>query len=176
MKKRFRRAHAEAGNQARVRRPLTSVDRAGLDVSPAAESLVTVRGEMRECARRLMLKEGRRGLLRERGAAGTGKEEGNGCGGDPFQRGRRKPGEKGAVAVRTKRTGKVGGGLEGNVVDLLVELVGYYRKIIPWGKNAPLKAYRERGKVVWTRGQATFCLRSGLERIRRNAGSKRGGQ
>ena len=94
MKKRFRRAHAEAGNQARVRRPLTSVDRAGLDVSPAAESLVTVRGEMRECARRLMLKEGRRGLLRERGAAGTGKEGVGGYGGDPFHGGKRRPGEK----------------------------------------------------------------------------------
>ena len=44
-------------------------------------------------------------------------------------------GRKGAVAVSTK--GAVGGGgrPEGNVVDLMVELVGYYGKTVRGGRT-----------------------------------------
>ena len=59
----------------------------------------------------------------------------------------------------------VGWGLEVNVVDKLLELFEYYGTSIQ-GENAPLMAYR-RGVVwrVWTRGQATYCLRNGLEGV-----------
>ena len=50
----------------------------------------------------------------------------------------------------------------------MVELVGYYGKTVPGGKNAPLMAYMSGGRWrVWTKGQATFCFRSGLERVGR---------
>ena len=49
---------------------------------------------------------------------------------------------------------------------MLLELFEYYRTIIPGGESAPLMVYRSGGRwKVWTRGQATYCLRSGLERV-----------
>ena len=77
-------------------------------------------------------------------------------------------GRKGAVAVRTQGFGGVGGGPERNIVDLMVELVGYYGKPVPGGENAPLTTYRGGGRwKVWRKGQATSCLSSGLERVGR---------
>ena len=105
VKKGNRRAHAEAGNQARGKeaadvgddqsdggeyrrvggRGKDRVDRAGTDVSAAAEGLGTIRGGRRKGATGSILEEGRCGLLRERGADGTRKEGSHGYGGDPFQ-------------------------------------------------------------------------------------------
>ena len=102
--KRDRRVHAEAGNQARGKEAADvgdyqsdegeyrrvggmgedRVDPAGTDVSAAAEGLGTIRGGRRKGARGSLLEEGRYGLFRERGAAGTGKEGSRGYGGDPF--------------------------------------------------------------------------------------------
>ena len=54
----------------------------------------------------------------------------------------------------------------GDVVDLLVERFDYYGASIPGRENAPLMAYRSRAEwSVWTRGQATYCLRNGLEKV-----------
>ena len=51
-------------------------------------------------------------------------------------RGGREIRRNGAVAVRTKGSGGVGGGAEGNVVDLMVEIVGVYGKTVP-GRKTP---------------------------------------
>ena len=74
---------------------------------------------MREGAWGLPLEEGRCGLLREWGAAGTGKERCKEYDGDPLQRGTRGPGGKGTVTVRTRVTGGMGGeaGGERNGLD-----------------------------------------------------------
>ena len=79
-------------------------------------------------------------------------------------------GRKGAVAARTKGTGGVGGGPDGNVVDLMVELLGYYENTVPGGKNAPLTTHTSgRRWRIWTKGQATFCAKCGLERVGRKS-------
>ena len=40
-----------------------------------------------------------------------------------------------------------GGGLRGNVVDLLLVLFEYYRTIIPGGESAPLVDYKNGGEL-----------------------------
>ena len=46
-----------------------------------------------------------------------------------------------------------------------MELFEYYGASIPGRENVPLMAYRSGAEWrVWTRGQATICLRNGLER------------
>ena len=79
------------------------------------------------------------------------------------QRGKRRPQEeKGGQGV--DEGGNGGGGLGGNVVDLLLEQLEYSQTIIPGGVSAPPTAYRSGGKwKVWKLGQATYCLRSGLD-------------
>ena len=188
VKKGNRRAHAEPGNQARGKeaadvgddrsdggeyrrvggRGEDRVDRAGTDISAAAEGLGTIRGGRRKGARGSLLEEGRCGLLRERGADGTGKEGSRGYGGDPFQGEEGRPGEKRRGSVTIKGSGGVGGGPERKVVDPMVELVGSYRKPVPGEENAPSTTYRSGGRwKVWRKGQATFRVSSGLERVGR---------
>ena len=94
--------------------------------------------------------------------AQTRKEEGSGYDGGPPQMGNGDQGRKGAVAVRTRGTGGMVRGLEGNVA------IEYYGGTVPGGKNALLIAHRSEGRwTVCMRGQATFSLRSGLERVGR---------
>ena len=67
---------------------------------------------------------------------------------------------KGAVLVRTRKVWGVGE--DAGVVGLLVELFSMYGSEELTGE-APLMAYRAvEGWRVWSRGQATQCLRSGI--------------
>ena len=59
--------------------------------------------------------------------------------GDPLQgRERRDQGEKEAVTVRKERAARVGGDVEGNLVDLMVGLVDYYGGRVLGGENIPV--------------------------------------
>ena len=141
-----------------------SADWLGLVVPAVAEGIRIVRRGGKGGAPGLLLEERRHSLLErsvqlgpERRVADTVEVH--------FEGGEDDQGRKEAVMVKTKRA-KRKGGLGANVVDLLVELFDYYGNSIPGVKNAPLMARRSRAECrVWTRGQATYRLRSGLERV-----------
>ena len=188
VKKGVRRAYAEAGNQARVRRPLTWEMTRVMEESIGAWGVggrivwigLALTYQLLLRASELFAEEGgkvhevyclRRGDVAffDKGVQlGPGRREAADRVEIRFREGKGDQGKKGAVAVITQGSGGVGEGPEGNVVNLMVKLVGYYRKTVPGGENAPLMTYRSGGRWrVWTKGQATFCLRSRLERVGR---------
>ena len=188
MKKGTRRAHAEGGNQARVRRPLTwemirvreeSISSWGVGgrivwiglaltnqlLLRASELFAEERGKVHEV---YCLRTGDVDFFEKGVQLGPGGKEAADTVKIRFKGRKGDQGRKGAVAVRTKGSGGVGGCVEGNVMDLMAELVGYYVRTAPGGGKATLMTCRSGGRwKVWTKGQAMFFVRSGLDRVGR---------
>ena len=96
-------------------------------------------------------------------SAGRRERKRGGQGGSRVQSVERGPGKKGEVLVRTRYDGageRASG--EGGAVELLGKLFGMFQGV-KMPEEAPLMTFWKCTKwKVWTRGQATHCLRSGI--------------
>ena len=166
-KKGIRRAHAEARDQTRVKRPLTwemirvmeeSIGAWGVGGRIAwiglaltyqlllrtSELFADKGGKVHEVC---CLRRGDVAFFEKGVQLGPGGKEAADMVEIRFKGGKGDQRRKGAVAVRTKGSGRVGVGVEGNVVDLTVELVGYYGRTVPGGGKRPADDIQERGKM-----------------------------
>lgn len=175
VKQGIKRAHVEKGSQQRVRRPLTwgiltrmqeSVPSWGVGgrvvwIGLALSYFLMLRaselfaGEKGEFHSIYCLRRGDVAFFRNNEQLGEGRRQEADKVEVRFRGSKGDQGRKGAVIVRTRGEG-------GGAVGLLVELFSMYSSGELKGE-APLMAFRgEEGWRVWSRGQATQCLRSGI--------------
>ena len=142
-----------------------SLDLFSLVVPAADEGIRTLRRRKRGCVQGLLREEGGIAFVEKGVQLGPERRRTVDAVELHFRGGKGDQGRIGAVMVRTK--GAKGVGESGrNVVDLLVELFEYYGISIPGRENAFLMAYRRgAGWSVWTRGEAAYCLRNGVEKV-----------